>query len=324
MANGTRALVIQMNGQVLVERYGGVGRADRAEFLASGTKSFSCALAAAAEDQGLINLDEPASTVIASWRPGGGAPDSASKQLIRARDLIALSHGLSAAGASGNGLNDVDSYAQAISVRSLFAPDTAAIYSANGFQAFNAYFELKTGGTLNANGDLTGGLDPVAYLESRVLTPIGSRPGGWARDIKGKPNFGGGASFTALDWMRYGQFILQDGRWGATQVVSAARIARCGTYRSPAFEGYGLGFWLNRPVGATYNPSQDDLALDSATLARLTAGGKIVPSAPDDTMIAWGAGNMKMFVIKSRGLVVVKLSGTADDSEFFTRLFSAT
>jgi hypothetical protein len=321
-ANGTRALIIKQNGQVLLERYGGIGSASRVESLASGTKSFSCALYAAAEDEGLINIDELASIAITPWRPGGSAPENGSKQLIRARDLIALSHGLSAAGAGGASLNSVDSYLQGINARSVFAPDVHAIYSANGFQAFNAYFELKAGGTLAASGDITGGRDPLTYLQQRVLTPIGSNVGSWQRDVKNKPNFGGGAAMTASDWLRYGQFILQEGAWNGVQLVSAARIRRCGSYQSPAFLGYGLGFWLNRPVGSSYTANEDGIPWPMEVRTRLAAGGQIMPAAPADTMISYGAGNMKMFIIKSRGLVVVKLAGSADDNEMFARLFS--
>jgi hypothetical protein len=321
IANGTRAFLVMQSGQLLHERYSGLGSATRSEALASGTKSFTCALAAVAEQEGLLDLDGLASAGIAAWLPGGAAPDNASKQTIRVRDLIALSHGLSAAGASGNALNGVDSYAQAIDARSLFPPDRQAVYSANGFQAFAAFFEYRTGGTNASNGAVTGGRDPLGYLQERVLGPIGASVGAWSRDINGKPNFGGGASMTARSWMLYGQLIEQEGVWNGAQLVSAARIRRCSEYRTPAFLGYGLGFWLNRPVESSYDPTLDQIPFDSATRTRLAAGGRILPDAPADAMFAWGAGNMKMFVIRSEDLVVVKLGGNADDNEVLGRLF---
>ena len=315
-ANGVRAVVVIENGETVLQRYGGAGSATRGEFLASGTKSFTCALWAAAQDDGLINIDEFASTAIRAWAPGGVAPDPAVKQAIRARDLLALSSGLANSGSAGANLNAVDTYAQSIGARSTFAPDTAAIYGPNTFQAFAAYFELKTGASVQGNGDIAGGRDPLAYLQSRVFDRIGVTAADWQRDVKGKPNLAGGASMTAGNWARYGQFILQGGLWNGQQVVSQVNIRRCSSYQTPAFAGYGLGWWLNRPAGATYQENQDTLPWPSAVTGRWAAGGKIAPDVPDDMFMAYGAGNMKMFIIPSRGLVAVKLAGSADDNRF--------
>lgn len=315
-ANGVRAVVVIENGQTVLERYGGAGSATRGEFLASGTKSFTCALWGAAQDDGLIDIDEFASTAIRAWAPGGAAPDPTAKQAIRARDLLALSSGLANSGSAGANLNAVDTYAQAIGARSTSAPDIGAIYGPNAFQAFAAYFELKTGGSVQPNGDIAGGRDPLTYLQSRVFDRIGVTTAEWQRDVKGKPNFAGGASMTASNWARYGQFILQGGLWNGQQVVSRANIQRCSSYQTPAFAGYGLGWWLNRPVGATYQANQESLPWPSAVTGRWAAGGKIAPDVPNDMFMAYGAGNMKMFIIPSRGLVAVKLAGSADDNRF--------
>jgi CubicO group peptidase (beta-lactamase class C family) len=121
---------------------------------------------------------------------------------------------------------------------------------------------------------------------------------------------------TASHWARYGQFILQGGLWNGQRVVSEARIRRCSSYQTPAFAGYGLGWWLNRPVGGTYQAGQDSLPWPGAVTARWAAGGKIAPDIPDDMFMAYGAGNMKMFLVPSRNLVVVKLAGSADDNRF--------
>lgn len=322
--NGTRAMVVIENGAVTFERYAGAGSASRGEFLASGTKSFACALAAAGEEDGFFSLDDFASTGIAPWRSGGSAPDIASKQKIRAANLLSLSGGLANSGQSGLGLNSVDSYAQAINARSSFDPDVAMIYGPNSFQAFLAFFELRTGGTLGANGEISGGRDPLTYLQAGVFDRIGIAPTAWLRDARGKPNFGGGASFRAVDWARYGQFILQNGQWNGQQIISAARIRRCATYESPAFRGYGLGFFLNRPVGATYQPGQDSIPFPQEVRDSWAAGGKIAPDAPDSMMMAYGAGNMKMFILPSHNAVIVKLAGNADDNRFLGLLLNSS
>jgi len=252
-------VLIQQNGLLLEERYNGLGGITRGEFLASGTKSFSCALAVAAEDDGIMRIDDPASSAITSWAPGGSAPDNPAKNGVRIANLLSQTAGISNTGESGLGLNNVDSYRQAITARSAAPPDQRLIYGPNSFQALSAAFQLRTGGQLNADGSVTGGTDSLAYLQQRVLSRIGIQPTAWSRDVRGQPNFGGGASFTARDFATYGQFILQRGQWQGVQVLSAERIGRCSSYSNPAFLGYGFGFWLNRKVGSSYAQGIDSV-----------------------------------------------------------------
>lgn len=321
ISEGARAVIAIQDGQVVLERYGNGGSASRSEALASGTKSFTCPLAAAAEDDGLINIEELVGTVLPPWAPGGTAPQNEFKRQIRPVDLLSVTSGLNISGAAGGGLNNVDSYAQVINATSRAAPNTATIYNPNNAQGFSLYFELRTGARLGADGSISGGRDGIEYLQSRVFDRIGIRTTDWARDIKSRPNFGGGASMTALDWARFGQFMEQFGTWGGQQIVSEERLRRCVEYRSGAFQGYGLGWWLNRPVGQTYFPARDVLPWNSEVLDRWLAGGKLAPSAPDDMFVAFGAGQRKLYVIPSQNLVIVRMAGPTEENRFFSILY---
>jgi CubicO group peptidase (beta-lactamase class C family) len=167
---------------------------------------------------------------------------------------------------------------------------------------------------VGADGAVTGGRDPVDYLQQKVFGPIGAAPRDWERDIRGQPNFGGGARFTAVDWGRFGQLILQNGRWNGVQVLSEAGVRRCSQFESPAFRAYGLGWWLNRPAGNSYTPGVDSAPWPAEVRARLAAGGRIAPDVPETMFMAYGAGNMKLFILPSHEAVVVKLGGSADDN----------
>lgn len=321
LSNGARAVVVVERGSIVLEQYANGGSATRGETLASGTKSFTCVLAAAGEDDGFFTITERVASVLPPWAAGGSAPQNAQKQQIRAVDLLAVTSGLGLGGASGGALNDVDSYAQVVDAPSLASPDTATIYNPNNAQGFSLFFELRTGGSYGAGGTVTGGRDGINYLQTRVFDRIGIRPTEWERDTRGKPNFAGGASMTARDWARFGQFMEQSGLWNGTQVVSAARLQNCVTYRSGAFAGYGLGWWLNRPVGSTYVPSRDSLPWGSEVTSRWAAGGKFAPSAPDDMFAAFGFGQRKLYVIPSRDLVIVRIGGPTEEDPFFQLLF---
>jgi CubicO group peptidase (beta-lactamase class C family) len=304
------------DGVLVAEQYGGLGRVDRGEALASGTKSFSCALAAAAEADGFLRAEDLASIAIPAWAPGGAAPDPGRKQTIRLDNLLSMTGGLSNTGASGGQLNNVDSFRQAITARSGNPADEVYTYGPNSFQAFAAAFELATGGSLTADLGVTGGQDSVSYLQTRVLNRIGIAPTQWLRDIRGHANWGGGAYFTARAWATYGQFILQKGAWQGVQIVPAALIERCSTYRNDAFLGYGLGFWLNRRVQGTFTPGVDTAPWPPAVAARFGAGSNIAPNVPESMFLAYGAGNVKMFILPSHGMVAVKVGGTEDDDQF--------
>ena len=321
IGEGARAVIAIRDGQVVLERYGNGGSAGRGETLASGTKSFTCPLAAAAEDDGLLNIEDLVGNVLPPWAPGGSAPQNEVKRQIRGIDLLSVTSGLNISGAAGGALNDVDSYAQVINATSRAAPNTATIYNPNNAQGFSLYFELRTGATLRSDGSVAGGRDGIDYLQSRVFDRIGIRPTEWSRDIKGKPNFGGGASMTALDWARFGQFMEQFGTWNGQQIVSAQRLRRCVEYRSAAFQGYGLGWWLNRPVGQSYFPARDVLPWNSEVLDRWVAGGKLAPSAPDDMFVAFGAGQRKLYVVPSQNLVLVRIGGPTAEDRFFSILY---
>jgi CubicO group peptidase (beta-lactamase class C family) len=178
-----------------------------------------------------------------------------------------------------------------------------------------AVFQMATGGRARADGGVDGGLDPLIFLETRLLQPIGIIPTAWARDSRNQPNFGGGASMTARAWAAYGQFLIDGGRVGGQQILSSDALARCTSYRNPAFLPYGLGFWLNRDAAGSVGPD-DQAPVTSEVRNRWQTGGRYAPSVPDSMYFAWGAGNAKLFMLPSHGLVAAKIGGGGDDDRF--------
>jgi CubicO group peptidase (beta-lactamase class C family) len=323
IAAGARAVVINQDGAITAERYAGTGAIGRGEALASGTKSFTCTLAVIAEATYNFDPLQPLGSVVPPWGPGGTAPQQALKTQIRAIDLLGLTGGLAFSGAAGADLNTVDSYRQAIFAQSRATPNTATIYTPNSQQAFSAVFELISGGQYNADGSITGGADGITTLEQFVFTPLGIRATAWARDVNNKPNFAGGAEMTVRDWARYGQLIAGNGVIGGIRLAGLpeAPMRRCLTYSSGAFQGYGLGWWLNRPVGNSYVESRDSLPLNQALLARWRAGGKFAPSAPDDLVMAVGLGGRKLYVVPSRRISIAVIGYSGDDELLLQQFF---
>jgi|GEM_PF-1546885 len=322
-ANQGDAVVAMQNGQIIFEEYQNGYSGTVPHFLASGSKGFLCAIAVAAQDDGLIDLDEPVSSVVTTWRVSSpnAALNADFKSRITARQLLSMSSGLATGGPSGSALNAVDSYAQALTIRSAFPPGQDAIYTPNSSQAFGAYFALKTGGVLTGNGIVTGGLDTADYLKTRVLDRIGATMGSWQRDIRGRANLPGGANMTAREWIKFGQLILQNGAWHGEQILSAARLRECMTYNNTALATYGLGWWLNRPVGTTFGSN------DNVPLAFVwSTGSRLARNLPSDVVIANGAFGQRMYIIPSLNLVVVRFGSGGDwgDNAFSQTLLGNT
>ena len=61
---------------------------------------------------------------------------------------------------------------------------------------------------------LASGQNVLAYLQSRLIEPLGLTSFRIGRDRAGNPNLPGGALLGARDWSRFGQFVLDQARQG--------------------------------------------------------------------------------------------------------------
>jgi CubicO group peptidase (beta-lactamase class C family) len=236
--------------------------------LASGTKAFSCVLAALGQADGLVALDEP----VARTLPEFGA-DSLTRR-ITIRQLLNLTSGLEADEA-GQGL------------RLASRPGERFAYGGTGFAVFGAVMARKLQG-----GDL------LAYLGRRIFAPLGIEIPSWQRDNAGHPGLASGATLTARAWGRFGLLLLHQGRWHGRQLAPRAALVECGL-GSAANPGYGLGVWLNAPVPTGPPPPGVERAGPTDRLIQ-------APDLPHDLWMAAGAGGQRLYILPSSRLVVVR------------------
>jgi CubicO group peptidase (beta-lactamase class C family) len=127
-----------------------------------------------------------------------------------------------------------------------------------------------------------------------------------------------GAYLTAREWSKYGQFIIQNGKWDGKQIVKEKLLKEC-FKPSEANKGHGLTFWLN--VQGGNGPRH--LPMKSKSDDK---GGFIYPDGLPDIIGALGAGKNRMYMIPSLKMVIVrqaegdKLGYT--DSEFLRLLLN--
>jgi len=249
------ALLVYAGGSLLFERYGGGFDIGKPHALYSGTKSFWGVAASAAQDDGILDLDETAADTLATWR------EDAWKRTITVRQLLTMSAGFPFGGLGAA----VPAFDAATGVPLRDRPGTAFTYGGIPLQAFGAFFSRK----LAPRGE-----SPLAYLQRRILTPIGLTYTAWRTLPDGTHTMPTGAQLTAREWLKYGRLILGEGQFEDARVVSRAAVQRC-FVPSAANPRYGLGFWL----------ASDNAGTDIA--------------------YASGAGGQGLYIVPARATVVV-------------------
>lgn len=223
------ALLVYEQGRLVFERYFHGHSAETPHLLASGTKSFAGVLAVAAQEDGLLRLDEKLSDTLTEWRVDPQKKD------LTIRQLLSLSSGI-----AGGGIGQVPSYREAIATAQITAaPGQRFQYGPLPYQVFGELLRRK----LVADGRAR---DPLDYLQQRIFTPIGLKYDRWREDGDGLPHLPSGAYLTAREWAKFGLLVLQQGRWQGQPVVLAASLAEC-FKPSPANPTYGLTFWKAKP-----------------------------------------------------------------------------
>lgn len=277
------SLVVLQRGEIVCEDYPNGGAVDAGWRLASGTKSFSGIIAAAAVQDGLLSLDERVSDTLPAWR------DDPLLAEVTIAELLSLTSGADFPGFRRAGR--IPTYDQAVQrAEGLHEPGRFFQYGSGPFQVFGAVMMAK----LEAAGL---DADPEAYLQRRILDPIGIAPTEWVRRRGNLPHLPSGAAFTARDWAQFGQFVLQEGRWQGDTLVDPGAFAQLfeGSEVNPA---YGLTWWLSTPVDAATQEAIPQLARATDLAGRGSSVGPVY--------LAAGAGKQRLYVIPEADMVIVR------------------
>jgi CubicO group peptidase (beta-lactamase class C family) len=276
-SNGVSMLVIK-DGRVIFEDYPNGHNANQPHELASGTKSFAGVAALAAQQDGLLSLDEKVADTITEWQ---GDPQ---RQSITIRQLLTLTSGVKSAS-----VGHAPPYAEAIKAQITASPGQKFQYGPAPFQIFGELMRRKLAKTHETMVD---------YLRRRVLTPAGVQIGFWRKGEDGMPFIPQGGGFTARDWGQFGQLVMNGGEINGKQILKAEDLKTLfeGTAANPM---YGLTWWLNRPIDEQKRGSIRQLTM--ASDLRYGSHG-----VPNDVVMAAGAGKQRLYLIPSRHLIIVR------------------
>lgn len=343
-----RVTLVMLDGKVVFERADNGWALNRPHPLASGTKSFVGVVAMIAVEEGLLSLDEVAADTLTEWKA------DPRKSKITVRHLLTLSSGLdpsdSLLGGRGGGRilgegatsrdrrlggsqrkQADNNFAEAVAVPAIGDPGVKFDYGPSHFYAFGELLERKLRAKAAAEPGFT--LDTFdEYMRARLFDPIGLKVAWLGKDSAGKPNLPGGAMLVAREWAKFGQLVLQEGRWkqpsGEMKPVVAWDLLKQCFEPSKANPAYGLTWWLpaegNPELSLIADGPAAELlkrrAKDAETQRALGPDGK-----PVVVWMAAGLGKQRLYVLPQYRMVVVRFAeatpkGRAFDDREFLRL----
>ena len=300
-ANRGTVLLVQQHGKRVLAATSNGGSLSATGKIYSGTKMFWILAGLAAAQDGLLGLDERAADTIHEWA------DGSARSRVTIRQLLNFTSGLEPNFAlHGDSIGNRNSLA--IATRFGAAPGDSFIYGPAALQVFHEILKRK----LAAHGE-----KPTAFLERRVLHPLGLGSQRYVADRSGNPLLASGFRLTAAQWLRMGQCIMQQG----APVIGGGGFSNMtrGTRSNPAF---GMALWNNHlaPGGREVDP--EDM-LELPWKRQNWNGACLCKSAPDDLLACIGSGGQRLYVVPSQELIVVRQGGFGRfrDAEFLTRLF---
>ncbi len=278
-SQGGQTMLVRFDGKAVFEQYDNGGAIDQPQGLASGCKSFVGVAAIAAVQDGLIQLDNPASEGIAEWK------DDQAKAAVTYRQLLSMTSGLTKS-VTGKGAT-APAWKEQAGKPMATKPGERFEYGAFHQNVFCYALTRKLGGETFE-----------AYLKRRILDLIGVKVEWRLRCDDGNPWVGGGAWMTARDWGVFGEFVRHGGNWKGRQIVDAKLLSACfqGTEQNPAD---GLTWWLKSPERA-------ELVREIPLLSEEWGAVANSDWLPGDLVAAFRGGKQRLYLIPSLKLVVVR------------------
>lgn len=157
------------------------------------------------------------------------------------------------------------------------------------------------------------------YTNEQLWRKIGMQNSFWDTEPGGGPSM----SCTGRDMARFGLMILSDGKWNGMALMNNSTNFQSMLNSSQTLNpSYGYLWWLNGKSSFILPGTSGEVF-----------SGAVIPSAPSDLVAALGYGDKKIYVVKSKDLVVIRhgapsnapveLALSSFDNEIWNRLMPA-
>jgi CubicO group peptidase (beta-lactamase class C family) len=284
---GGLALVVRRGQDVVFEHYAEGHGPQKPWMLASGSVGLCAITALCAEEDGLLKLDERVSDTLSEWRGVAG------KDGITVRQLLALESGIAANNVKVRETTTLDHYQAALEAQMVDLPGQSFRFGPTAWFVLGALLDRKLA---------SEGGDVLAYMRRRLLEPLGMQVYYWDRDRSGRPLLPTGAYLTAREWSKLGLLLVDHGRAGGKQLLSAEHMALL-AQPSKLEPTYGLGFWLQGGLDGAQSVEGPQGAADLSGSDRIEARAAELPR---DLLFSAGFGRQRLYAFPSQGLVVVR------------------
>ncbi|KAA3640460.1 MAG: class C beta-lactamase-related serine hydrolase [Bacteroidetes bacterium] len=212
---------------------------ETAHMLYSLSKSFTSTAIGIAQEEGLLSIDDQ----IISFFPDE-VPDSISSNLkaMRIRDLLKMNSGHNQEPMAAT-MQNPDSWVKGfLSAEVEHKPGTHFVYNSMATFMLSAIITKVTGERLRD------------YLMPRLFEPLGIEKPKWEQNANGIDFGGWGLYLRTEDIAKFGQLLLQKGKWKGAQLVSEAWVEEATSFQtsngsnpeSDWEQGYGYQFWMCR------------------------------------------------------------------------------
>jgi len=111
---------------------------------------------------------------------------------------------------------------------------------------------------------------------------------------------------------RFGLLMLNKGKWESNQILNETYFNEATTTSQNINLGYGYLWWLNGKTSYHLPQSQ------------LTFPGSVIPTAPNDTFMALGKNDQKIYVVPSKNMVIIRMGDAADGENLALSDFDET
>ncbi len=273
----TDSFIVSHCGQTLVSTYQNGFDADMLHELQSATKTFSAVLVGIALDQGLIeSVDQP----LVELLPDYADLLTGEKAEITLRHVLTMTTGLRWVDFGANnsfvqiGAAE-DSVVYVLEQPLLAAPGETFFYNTGSSHLLSAIIHHNSGMTT------------AEFAEAHLFEPLGIEAYQWPALRDGVQQGGWGMYMKPADFLKFGELLLNGGRWQGEQVVSRAFVDDATAFLVPNGMGGGYGYqmWIDTNTfdvddiaGARGYGGQDCLVMAELGLVVVFTGDIIAPA----------------------------------------------
>jgi len=232
------SVMMRRHGNIVAQGWWAPYALETPHLLWSLSKSFTSTAIGIAQDEGLLSIDDQ---VISFFPEDTPEEPSANLKAMRIRDLLRMNTGQAEEPSFRN--LQTDNWVRAFLDHPVdFKPGTHFKYNSMATYMCSAIIHKVSG------------ISTLDYLTLRLFEPMGIKKPSWESCPRGISVGGWGLSVTTEDISKFGQLMLQKGKWNEKQLVSESWVEEATGFQtsngsnpeSDWDQGYGYQFWRCR------------------------------------------------------------------------------